>query len=413
MSMTRPPDETGQVPLTGPPEATAKDFRASFGEELLAALDVDAWQTGWDMGREYTRINREVRAALHAETTVQRHTRAHLFPLLRDRGGGVYDARADVIEAIHRGPLFQGGVEACDGTVAVHDTLPLTIYQIGVSLVSYRGDLGTWHQRLFRRDLREQLPDPVAELTALLERRTRRAALNHGTPGDQIGELARKAVMDYAERAVLLKHSKALWRVGHGNPVTYELLTGAGILELMVAATRLLRDLIDGHQKFLFVASEPRELLLLTLGQALQPMQYAVVCPLDVTLRHWLHQRRFAVNVTEKLPWSDTERIAPSEWIPRFLDEVASSVVVGVYRASAAAPAHLFYAHARHVHYAAHLALADSVLQEQRGFPLLIDLAHHVCAGVFGRSLNHLTETAYAGAGQPWRYFSERQTRDH
>ena len=218
--------------------------------------------------------------------------------------------------------------------------------------------------------------------------------------------------MDYAERAVLLKHSKALWRVGHGNPITYELLTGAGILELMIAATRLLRDLVD-FGKFLFVASEPRELLLLTLGQALLPMQYAVVCPLDVSLRHWLHQRRFAVDVTEKIPWNDNERIAPSEWIPRFLDEVASEVVVGVYRASAAAPAHLFYAHARHVHYAARLALADGVLQEQRGFPLLIDLAHHVCAGVFGRSLNHLTETAYASAGFPWRYSSERQTRDH
>jgi hypothetical protein len=55
--------------------------------------------------------------------------------------------------------------------------------------------------------------------------------------------------------------------------------------------------------------------------------------------------------------------------------------------------------------------LADSLLQEHRGFPLLIDVAHHVCQGVFGRSLDALTETAYAAAGAPWRYFSERQTR--
>ena len=51
--------------------------------------------------------------------------------------------------------------------------------------------------------------------------------------------------MYYAERAVLLRHSKAVWRMGHGNPITYELLTGAGILELMVAATRMLRELIE------------------------------------------------------------------------------------------------------------------------------------------------------------------------
>ena len=70
-------------------------------------------------------------------------------------------ANMDILRLIHRGLLFNGGVEACDGTVQVHDTLPLTIYQIGVSLVSYAGDQGTWHQRLFRRDLRQQGEDPV------------------------------------------------------------------------------------------------------------------------------------------------------------------------------------------------------------------------------------------------------------
>jgi len=44
-------------------------------------------------------------------------------------------------------------VEACDGTCSVHDTLPLTITQIGVCLVSYLGEQGAWGHRLFRRDL--------------------------------------------------------------------------------------------------------------------------------------------------------------------------------------------------------------------------------------------------------------------
>jgi hypothetical protein len=51
------------------------------------------------------------------------------------------------------------------------------------------------------------------------------------------------------------------------------------------------------------------------------------------------------------------------------------------------------------------------VLQEHRGFPLLIDVAHHVCSSVFGGSLQALTELAYAAAGEPWRYFSESSTR--
>ena len=56
-----------------------------------------------------------------------------------------------------------------------------------------------------------------------------------------------------------------------------------------------------------------------------------------------------------------------------------------LYRATRLAPAQLFYAHADHAHLAAHIALADSVLQEQRGFPLLIDLADHVCRSIWRR----------------------------
>lgn len=419
MPTTTPPTGTDStragmqpLPLTEESEVTARDFRDHFGEELLQALDIQTWRTGWDVVREYSRIDGEVRAALRSESEAEHHTRSRIFPRLRELGGGVFDARPEVIEAIHRGLLFRGGVEACDGTVQVHDTLPLTIYQVGVSLVSYQGDQGTWHQRLFRRDLRQRLDDPLQELAQLLERRSRRAALNHATPGDPLGELARKALMAYAERAVLLYRSEALWRMGHGNPISYELLTGAGILEFMVEATRVLRRLILGHRKFVFVASEPRDLLLLTIGQALRPLQYATLWTLDVLLRDWLHQRRFAVQVDQPLTWDDGETIAPADWIPRFIEEVASQVVVGVYRASAIGPAHVFYAHRDHVAYAAHLALADSLLQEHRGFPLLIDLAHHVCTAVFGRSLGQLTETAYASAGAPWRYFTERQTRE-
>src|SRR5581483_11378818 len=112
-------------------------------------------------------------------------------------------AQPEALRLVHRGLLFNGGVEACDGTVQVHDTLPLTVYQVGVSLVSYRGDQGTWHQRLFRRDLREHNGDRADEVLRLLDRRAERAALNHDSPGDTLGGLARKAVMDYAERAVL------------------------------------------------------------------------------------------------------------------------------------------------------------------------------------------------------------------
>ncbi len=400
-------------PVAAP--ASSREFRASFGEDLGEVLDVGTWQSGRDLAQEYARIEGEVREAVGQEDERQRRVWADIFPKLFDPAtsppcGGVYEANREVLQLVHRGLLFNGGVEACDGTVQVHDTLPLTIYQIGVSLVSYRGDQGTWQHRLFRRDLRQRCADPVEEVLRVLERRAAREALNHATPSDQLGELARKAVMDYAERAILLQRSQAVWRMGHDNPVTYALLTGAGILELLVAATRVLRELV-AYRKFVFVASEPRERVLLTVGQALPPLHYAIVYTLADRLRDWIHQRRFALGVEDQLSW-DGEPLSPAEWIPRFLDRVASQVVIGVYRATPVAPAQLFYAHAENAHFAAHIVLADSLLQEHRGFPLLIDLAHHVCGAVFGGSLQYLTEAAYAAAGAPWRYYSERATRD-
>jgi hypothetical protein len=401
------------------PEADSRgsrQFRAQFDEDLSRVLDLDTWRPGGDLAQEYPRIERQVREALAQEDEVQRWTRMHIFPKLFEPvpGGppnaGVFRADWDVLQGIHRGLLFNGGVEACDGTVQVHDTLPLTIYQVGVSLVSYRGDRGTWQQRLFRRDLLERGAQE-AEVLRFLEERARRAALNHATPSDRLGELARNTVMQYAERAILRYRSNAVWRMGHGNPITYELLTGADLLELMVAGTRVLRELIEGHRKFVFVASEPREQVLLTIGQALPPLHYAIFCTLEERLRAWFHQSRFTLEAPEGLLW-DGERIPAAEWIPRFLERVAAQVVVGVYRATRTAPPQLFYAHVDHAHLAAHIVLADSMFQEQRGFPLLIDLAHHVCQAVFSGSLRYLTETAYAAAGAPWRYFSERTTRE-
>jgi hypothetical protein len=73
--------------------------------------------------------------------------------------------------------------------------------------------------------------------------------------------------MAYAERAILLNRSTATWRMGHGNPAPYELITGSGNLDLMIESTKVIRELVERHQKFVFVASEPSDRVLLTIGQ--------------------------------------------------------------------------------------------------------------------------------------------------
>jgi hypothetical protein len=104
--------------------------------------------------------------------------------------------------------------------------------------------------------------------------------------------------------------------------------------------------------------------------------------------------------------------LTPAEWIPRFIERVASQIVVGLFRATRLAPAQLFYAHVDHADVAGHIAIADSVLQEHRGFPMLADMARNVCDTVFSNSLEGLAETAYAAVGVPWRYFSGRSNRN-
>ncbi len=95
----------------------------------------------------------------------------------------------------------------------------------------------------------------------------------------------------------------------------------------------------------------------------------------------------------------------------QFANEVGSKVVVGVYRASRLAPPQIFYAHIDHAHEAALIALADSTLQEHRGFPMLIDLADRICRATFGGLLEPSVQQVLVEAREPFRYLPERRTR--
>ena len=128
---------------------------------------------------------------------------------------------------------------------------------------------------------------------------------------------------------------------------------------------------------------------------------------LERTIAHGDWRRPVSVDTTV-----DGRRLTPEQWVRRFLHEVASQVVVGVYRAGLLAPPQLFYAHKDHAAVAARIAVADSPLQAHRGFPLLLDLADRVCAASFGgESLRAPLDVAYTEAGTPLRYLAERATR--
>ena len=206
--------------------------------------------------------------------------------------------------------------------------------------------------------------------------------------------------MAYAERAVLREKSDAQWRMGHGSPAPYELLTGlwASREESIRFSLGLIEWFVLEHRRFVFVPSAPRKRHLLTVGHALNPLEFAIIQTLQPEID----------NMIETGGYRGAVRTA----MEKFRDEVAPKIVVGLFRVWEAAPPYIFYAHVDHAELAAHIAMADSVLQEHRGFPMLIDLADTVCSTTFGvESFRPSVQMAYAGAGQPYRYLAERETR--
>jgi hypothetical protein len=396
---------------------TADEFREQFGESLRDVLAMTDWQHGVDLVREYARIEREVAAAVAVERRHEAQVREQVFPMLKDvkgappEAGHYFDITPDEVKRTHQGLLFNGGVEACDGTVQTHDTLALTVYQIGVCLVSYAGNQGSWSTRLFRKDLRAEHADPVGEVMEVLTRRHHRAGLNQPDRRDGLSELAQRAVMSFAELRVLTEVATKPWRMGHGSPAPYQLLAGAGNPDVMIESVKVMRRLIAEHKRFVFVSSESGDRDLLTLGQALRPLEYLIVGTLGERISDFIEQAKFSKRVTADSVW-DGIALSPNNWLRRFRDEIAPQVLVGVFRASGMSPPQVFYAHRELFKIAARIAIADSMLLPDRGFPMLIDLVDRACKSVYGGgSLKEMADAAYAKAGAGVQYGSERQNR--
>jgi hypothetical protein len=379
------------------------EFEEIFGEPISEALDLSTWQTGVNLDELYNRIGDEqIAAALRFEHSMKPVIREHVFGQIHKRpnapaDAGVYKVTPAQIERTHKGLLFTGAVEAVDGTFFAHETVPLTVNQIGICSISYKGDQGTYVHRLYRRDLRVGGVDDFDTMMQLLQKRMNRSGIGTSSE-DDLTLLARRGIMSYAERAVLLEKCQAQWRMGHGNPTPLELLTGSGSMEFMSRSVEMLRSLLLDYQTWVFVPSAPRDLLLLTIGQALDPLEYAIVETGEASMANAIRNNRYDPKHT---------KLAAD-----FVHDVGSRIVRGVYRVSKMAPPYIFYAHKDRAHEAALIAMADSTMHEHRGFPMLIDLADRICASTFGaQALATQMEVSYAAQGVPFEYLPERYTR--
>jgi hypothetical protein len=296
---------------------------------LDTTLNLDTWSSRDDLLELYDKLSAEVSEAVRQEGDIRKQIRNVVFPALSTRPdaipeAGVYQAQPSQIEHVHTGLLFNGGVEACDGNSHVDDRLPLTITQIGVTLVSYHGEKGSWDHRLFRRDLRQRNENIADEMMALLEKRSHRSGVDIEEKQDQLSNLARRGIMTYAERAILLSQSNKPWRMGHGNPVAYELLTGSGMMELLEKSLEVLYKLLGEHKKFVFVPSTTaiRGRLYPTLGDALNPLEYAIVESAEEQMLQIVESGHYGIK------WKNKAR--------DFTMEVGPNILMGIYRTNSA-----------------------------------------------------------------------------
>ena len=401
MSTQKIPDENTNE-AGGVVNKTRTDtFSRLFGESLDSLLDPVAWTPGADLANTYARMEREVGLAVDRERRVAGTVREELFPRIEAKAlagpeSGVYGATPTQISGVHSSLLLNGEVEACAGISMKHETLAMTFIQVGVCLVAYDGDQQAWSQRMFRRDYRQDGSDRITEMLSVLD--GRRSDREGETDASRMSYLARRGILRYAERMFLTRNSNARWKMCEGMPAPFELISGAGLLSpgesgmrypLMEAGMEVLRELLLRHRRFVFVPKGTRDGWLLTVGQALAPLEYAVIDTISDQ-----------IEAVERTGHYDAGQRAV---VSRFRRDVGDVVVRGVFRASRLGPPQVFYAHRDHVHLAALIAMADSVLQEQRSYPVLLDLARTVCDTTFGvESFAPQLRVAYTDAGVPW-----------
>lgn len=373
-----------------------EDYQRSFSENLEATLDLSTWEGGWDWERLIAGLGQHITDSEKKEDRVRTAVRNRILPHLKQRThleeAGVYEASPKILKTVFEALLFPGRVAAVNSIVAAHDSLSLGITQIGVAVVGYGGLSGNFSQRLFRKDMTSKSNDVLNEVVECLRRRHERSGMGQK---DDLSKLARRGIRAYAERAILVDKVEAEWRLGQGNPCSREMLSGSGYARLLRASLRVLRDLILEHKKFVFVTDTLDERGYLTIGDALKAGEYAILHTLETDSTYLVERWQYDDGIAE-------EALS-------FVRECCSRVLIGLFRTSEHAPPRLFYAHKDHVHMAAHIVLADSLLRPERGFPMLLDVADAACRGVFGpESFLGLVNDAYSRAGAKFHYFGNR-----
>jgi hypothetical protein len=348
------------------------DFKKIYGEEYTDAINIETWKVDRNLAKLYTQIEAELFNAKRNELESHQVIRNEVFPKIQENplvlhAGLHQDTTLELIEKMHKGFLFNGAVTACGSVSVMYDSLPISITQMGICLVNYQGQHGSYSHQLFRRDLKFNHSCTIQEAIELIERKLH-------DDKTKLNSLAMRSIKSYAERAILLEKSDAKWLMGYGFPAPYELMMGfwANQEDVKDKSIDLLNRLIVNHKRFVYIQACTQRPELWTLGSALHPFEYLVIETMEDKMVQMVNSGNTRLEI--KRAYEEFARIAGAQ------------IAVGVYKVSKHAPPQVFYCHVDHIHTAALIAMADSALQLHSGTPMLLDLAENLCKNAFGKN---------------------------
>jgi len=170
--------------------------------------------------------------------------------------------------------------------------------------------------------------------------------------------------MSYKEREISLKRPEE-WKFIHGTLVPLELRVprlGKGAFE---AALNLSKKLLD-YKKCVGVISSSTRFNYIAAGLVLNPGQYMWTIPVGEAVAEEIEEA--IGNARER------------KELENFKEKYLDNLKLGVFRIGP--KPYLFEAHEEYFDEAASLVIADSLHQQLRGFPLLIDYADSICKSV-------------------------------
>lgn len=348
-----------------------EDFRKLYGEDYTDAINIKTWDVDRNLANLYSDIEEEIFTAKRNERASHQVIREEIFPRIQEHmpvpHAGLQSTTPEMIEKIHKGFLFNGAVTACGSVSVVYDSLPITITQMGICLVNYQGQHGSYSHQLFRRDIRFNYSPTLEETKELIERR-------RTDDKNKLNSLAMRSIKAYAERAILLEKSNAKWLLGYGFPAPYELMLGfwANHEEVKTKSIHLMTRLIIDHKRFVYIQESTMHPELWAFGNALNPFEYLVVGTLEEKMVQMVNSGNTRPEIK-----NDYEA---------FAREAGAQIAVGVYKVSNHSSPQIFYCHIDHIQTAALIAMGDSALQMHSGVPMLLDLAENLCKNAFGKN---------------------------